>query len=207
MCGPAAILGAKAVVGVGKAVGAAKRAGAQKRALRLQAQINDINADSLEAQAGRETAIGRTNASLRKTQGELQMAAETANAAGRGMDVNAEGTMDSITGTIDWSTATDVESIMQQARWEALGIRARAGNTRTEAAGQRAQAAAISPTMSFLGSAIGSAINIAGSAYNMKQAGGLGGGGFKAPKSFLRSVDNNMNLVNQNMNRMLSGGI
>ena len=156
MCTANAALGAQAFGGAAQTVGSYYAASAQRAQLKAQADIADIQARGAMAAGEREEQRLRLATAGLKSK---QRAAMGAN----GVDMTS-GSAQQVLNTTDVMGEADANTIRSNAIGSAWGYR-------TQAAMSRAQADGINPGLTALSTGLGAATQVAGSWYQMKNAG------------------------------------
>jgi hypothetical protein len=144
MAGASLIAGAAS--GAMNTVGAYYAASGQKNALRLQARLDEINAQISESQARDALFRGeRAEQAFRQDVAQLRSKQRVGYAAG-GVDLGSETVAATLTST-DVMSELDATQIKANALREAWGMRTEAGNLRSSARMNRATAKTINPLM------------------------------------------------------------
>lgn len=137
---------ASAASGAANTVGSYYAASGQRNALRLQARMDEINAQIAESQA-RDTLLRGERAEQAFRQDVAQLRGEQrAQMGASGVDLGSTTSAAILTGT-DVMSEQDATTIRANALREAWGLRTEATNLRSSARSNRATASAINPLM------------------------------------------------------------
>lgn len=156
MCNATAALGAQGFGGAAQTVGSYYAAQSQRDQLRTQADIAELQARSVLRAGEREEQRVRLATAHLKSKQRASMAAN-------GVDM-ASGSAQQVLNSTDIMGEADADTVRSNAIGSAWGYRA-------SAAFDRAAAKGISPGLSALSTGLGSATQVAGSWYQMKNAG------------------------------------
>lgn len=158
-------------------VGAFFGAKAEKAQLRHQANMADINATILDAEARNILRAGNVEESRVKLAGAQAKSAQRAQLAQSGIDIAGSNTaLARLTGN-DVITEVDAQTVRANALRAAWGQRLAAGDQRRGAASMRTSAASISPGMAGFTSLISGAGQVAASWYSLNKEGAFDASG------------------------------
>lgn len=170
MAGASLIAGAAS--GAMNTVGAYYAASGQKSALKLQARLDEINAQIADSQARDALLRGeRQEQAFRQDVAQLRSKQRVGMATG-GIDLGSETAAAVLTST-DYLSEQDATQIKANALREAWGLRTEASNLRSSARMNRATAKSISPIMAGVGTFLTEGARFGGSYYDFKESGAL----------------------------------
>jgi hypothetical protein len=138
-------------------VGSYYQARGQKTALGYEAPAAELQAKAAEQNALNTFSIGEREASEILRQGGVVKSAQRVAYAANGIDVNAEGTPQRVAAGTELMRRVDAENLRLNAVRSAFGARTEAAGQRGQAAVSRATADAISPTGSAFTTLVGEA--------------------------------------------------
>jgi hypothetical protein len=163
---------ASAASGAMNTVGSYFAASGQRSALKLQARLDEVNAQIADAQARDSLLRGeRSEQALRQEVGQVRSRQRVA-MAGNNIDLGSETAAAVLTST-DVMGEMDATTIRANALREAWGLRTEAGNLRSSARMNRATAKTISPLMQAGGTFLTDAARFGGQFHEFKQSGAL----------------------------------
>jgi len=170
MCTPMASLAAQGAGAASQAVGSYYQAQGQRANLRLQAEMAEINAKTIDQQAASALLAGQREEQRSRLSTAGLKGAQQARLAASGVDLGEGSAVRTLTDT-DVMGEIDANTIAANAVRAAWGYRAEATNQRSSAVASRVRADAISPVAAVATSLIGSGTQVAASWYQMNKVG------------------------------------
>lgn len=169
-----ASLTASAVGAGSSAIGAYYSAASQKSQLRFQAQMAELNAAQAEKAAQQTLRAGQFEEQATRMRTAQLKSTQRASMAANGIDLGSGSALQVLTST-DYMGEVDANTVAANAVRAAWGQRLDAVNMQNDALMARATASGINPGMAATSSLLGSAGQLAGQWYGLKQSGAFGG--------------------------------